>query len=136
MKKNIRLMLTFVLCLQVTGCKTPQLTSRGYEKRTATTDHVETLTERDSLVMIVQERNDTVRIVQREIKWKERRVMRHDTVTVIKTDTLRLTEQRIRSPSQPQSASKSWIYAILTITMTVTVIITILKSKKLWDRLI
>lgn len=132
------MLMTFALVMQVTGCKTLQQTSREYEKRTATTDHVEAFTERDSLVMIVQERDDTVRIVQREIKWKELRVMRHDTVTVIKTDTLRLTEQRIRSPSQsqPQSTLKSWIYAILTIIVTVIVIITIFKIKKLWDRLI
>ena len=130
----MRLSLTIALCLLIVACKTAHLTSQKYEGRTATAERADTLVERDSLVMFVHEKGDTVRIVQREIKWKERVTVRHDTLTVTKTDTLTVTEPKIRSPTQARSDYWQWLQTLLTKILIIIILITILKFKKLWDR--
>lgn len=136
MKMYLRLSLTIGFCLLFVACKTVQLTSGKHEARTTATERGDTLMERDSLMVFVHEKNDTVRIVQREVKWKEKITVRHDTMTVIKTDTLRITEPRIRSPDSPLSLSKVWRNAIMTTLIIIFTIITTLMIKQLWDRLI
>ena len=95
MKMYLRLSLTICLCLFVTSCRTTQLTSRKYEERTTATEKVDTLIERDSVMVFIHEKADTVRIVQLETKWRERVTLRHDTLIVIKTDTVTV---RITAP--------------------------------------
>ena len=136
MKMYLRLSLTIGFCLLFVACKTVQLTSGKHEARTTATERGDTLMERDSLMVFVHEKNDTLRIIQREVRWKERMTVRHDTMTVIKTDTLRITEPRIRSPDEYLSVSKVRRNAILASIIIIITIIATLKLKQSWDRLI
>lgn len=135
MKMYLRLLLTIGFCLLMVACKTAQLTSKKYEGRTTTTERADTIIERDTLMLIVHEKDDTVRIVQREVRWKERVKVEHDTLTVVKTDTIVKTiEPMIRSPASPLYKLRTWLRAILTATAIIILITIILKLKQLWEK--
>lgn len=135
MKMYLRLLLTIGFCLLMVACKTAQLTSKKYEGRATTTERADTIIERDTLMLIVHEKDDTVRIVQREVRWKERVKMEHDTLTVVKTDTIVKTiEPMIRSPASPLYKLRTWLRAILTATAIIILITIILKLKQLWEK--
>ena len=68
----LRLSLTIGLCLIVMACRTTQLTSQEYEERTSVMEKADTLIERDSIMVFIHERADTVKIVQWKTKWRER----------------------------------------------------------------
>ena len=136
MKMYLRLSLTIGLCLFVIACRTTQLTSRKYEERTTATEKVDTLIERDSVMVFIHEKADTVRIVQWKTKWRERVTLRHDTLIVIKTDTVRIIEPKVRSPARALSTVRTWLRVILATIIIIIIIIIILKIKLLWDKLI
>lgn len=137
MKMYLKLLLTIGFCLLMVACKTAQLTSKKYEGKATSTGRTDTVIERDSLLLFVHEKEDTVRIIQREIKWKNRVTILHDTLLSVKTDTIiKIVEPKIRSPSSTLSKVKSWFNTILTVVVIIIVIIIILKLKQLWDRLI
>lgn len=137
MKMYLRLSLTIGFCLLIVACKTSQLTSKKYEGRATTTERADSMVERDSVLIWVYNRQDTVKIVKREVKFKDRIVRQHDTLTVLKTDTIiKIVEPKIRSPSKTLSKVKSWINTILAAVVIIIVLIIILKLKQLWDRLI
>ena len=137
MKMYLKLLLTIVFCLLMVACKTAQLTSKKYEGRATTTERSDSMVERDSVLIWVYNRQDTVKIVKREVKFKDRIVRQHDTLTVLKTDTIiKIVEPKIRSPSKTLSKVKSWINTILAAVVIIIVLIIILKLKQLWDRLI
>ena len=133
----LKLLLTIGFCLLMVACKTAQLTSKKYEGRATTTERSDSMVERDSVLIWVYNRQDTVKIVKREVKFKDRIVRQHDTLTVLKTDTIiKIVEPKIRSPSKTLSKVKSWINTILAAVVIIIVLIIILKLKQLWDRLI
>ena len=137
MKMYLKLLLTIGFCLLMVACKTAQLTSKKYEGRATTTERSASMVERDSVLIWVYNRQDTVKIVKREVKFKDRIVRQHDTLTVLKTDTIiKIVEPKIRSPSKTLSKVKSWINTILAAVVIIIVLIIILKLKQLWDRLI
>jgi hypothetical protein len=137
MKMYLKLLLTIGFCLLMVACKTAQLTSKKYEGRATTTERSDSMVERDSVLIWVYNRQDTVKIVKREVKFKDRIVRQHDTLTVLKTDTIiKIVEPKIRSPSKTLSKVKSWINTILAAVVIIIVLIIILKLKQLWDRLI
>ncbi len=137
MKMYLKLLLTIVFCLLMVACKTAQLTSKKYEGRATTTERSDSMVERDSVLIWVYNRQDTVKIVKREVKFMDRIVRQHDTLTVLKTDTIiKIVEPKIRSPSKTLSKVKSWINTILAAVVIIIVLIIILKLKQLWDRLI
>lgn len=137
MKMYLKLLLTIGFCLLMVACKTAQLTSKKYEGKATSTEKTDTVIERDSLLLFVHEKEDTVRIIQREIKWKNRVTILHDTLLSVKTDTIiKIAEPKIRSPSNTFSKVKSWINTILAAVVIIIVLIIILKLKQLWDRLI
>ena len=136
MKMYLKLLLTIGFCLLMVACKTAQLTSKKYEGRATTTERSDSMVERDSVLIWVYNRQDTVKIVKREVKFKDRIVRQHDTLTVLKTDTIiKIVEPKIRSPSKTLSKVKSWINTILAAVVIIIVLIIILKLKQLWDRL-
>lgn len=95
------------------------------------------MVERDSVLIWVYNRHDTVSIVRREVKYKDRIVKQHDTLTVLKTDTvIKIVKPKIRSPSNTLSKVKSWFNTILAAVVFIIVITIILKLKQLWDKLI
>ena len=132
----LRLSLTICLCLFLTSCRTTQLTNQKYEERTTATEKVDTLIERDSVMVFIHEKADTVRIVQLETKWRERVTLRHDTLIVIKTDTVRIIEPKVRSPAKTISTVRTWLRTVLATILTIIIITLILKIKQLWDKLI
>ena len=137
MKMYLKLLLTIGFCLLMVACKTAQLTSKKYVGRAVSTERADSMVERDSVLIWVYNRQDTVKIVKREVKFKDRIVRQHDTLTVLKTDTIiKIVEPKIRSPSKTLSKVKSWINIILTAVVIIIVLIIILKLKQLWDRLI
>lgn len=137
MKMYLKLLLTIVFCLLIAACKTTQLTSKKYEGRATTMERADTIIERDTLMLIVHEKEDTVRIVQREVRWKNRTTVLRDTVIVTKTDTIvKTVEPMIRSPASTLSKLRTWLSTILTAIVIIIVITIILKLKQLWDRLI
>lgn len=137
MKMYLKLLLTIGFCLLMVACKTAQLTSKKYEGRATTTERSDSMVERDSVLIWVYNRQDTVKIVKREVKFKDRIVRQHDTLTVLKTDTIiKIVEPKIRSPSKTLSKVKSWFNTILAAVVFIIVLIIILKLKQLWDRLI
>lgn len=137
MKKYVRMSLTVWLCMAVVACKTAQLTSQKYEGRATTMQRADSIAERDSVIILIQDRKDTVRIVKREVKLKERVVRQHDTLTIVKTDTVvKTVEPMIRSPASPLSTLKTWLHVVLTAIGIIIIITTIIKIKQLWDRLI
>lgn len=136
MKMYLKLLLTIGFCLLMVACKTAQLTSKKYEGRAISKERSDTLMERDTLMLFVHEKGDSVKIVQREIKWKNRTTILHDTLVVERTDTVRIVEPKIRSPSNTLSKVKSWFNTIQTAVVIIIVVIIILKIKQLWDRLI
>lgn len=136
MKMYLRLSLTIGLCLIVIACRTTQLTSQKYEGRTTAMENVDTLIERDSVMVFIHEKADTVKIVQWETKWRERVTLRHDTLIIIHTDTVRIIEPKVRSPANTLSTVRTWLRAILTTIVIFIIIFTILKIRKLWDKLI
>ena len=79
---------------------------------------------------------DTVEIVRREVRERERVKVQRDTVTVVKTDTVKITETKIRSPAKKRPTLKTWIYAAFTTFVIITIISIIIKIKKLCHRLI
>lgn len=132
----LSLALTIGFCLLLVACKTTQLTSQSFEGRTATVERTDSLIEKDSVVVFIHEKADTVRIIQRETRWRERVTLQHDTLIVIKTDTVRIIEPKVRSPAKTLSTVRTWLRAILATTTIIIIIITTLKIKKLWDKLI
>lgn len=136
MKMYLRISLTIGLSLIVTACKTTQLSSRKFEGRTTVKECVDTIIEKDSMLLYVCEKADTVKIIQRETKWRERVTLRHDTLVVIKTDTVRIVEQKIRSPAETFANVRRWFRNVLTTIAIIIIITIILKIKQLWDKLI
>lgn len=135
--KYLKLSLIIGFCVLIVACKTTQLTSKKYEGRTTSAERADTFIEHDSILMFVHESADTVRIVQREIKWKERVALRHDTLLVVKTDTVFKTiEPLIRSPASTLSTLRSWLRVVLTAIVIIIIIIITFKIKKTWDKLI
>lgn len=135
--KYLKLSLIIGFCLLIVACKTTQLTSKKYEGRTTSVERADTFIEHDSILMFVHESADTVRIVQREIKWKERVALRHDTLLVVKTDTVFKTiEPLIRSPASFLSSLRTWLRVVLTAIVIIIIIIITFKIKKTWDKLI
>ena len=135
--KYLKLSLIIGFCLLIVACKTTQLTSKKYEGRTTSAERADTFIEHDSILMFVYENADTVRIVQREIKWKERVALRHDTLLVVKTDTVFNTiEPLIRSPASTLSTLRTWLHVVLTAIVIIIIIIITFKIKKTWDKLI
>lgn len=132
----LRLSLTIGLCLFVMACRTTQLAYLEHEERTTATEMADTLIERDSLVMFIHEQADTVRIVQWKTKWRERVTLRHDTLIVIKIDTVRIIEPKVRSPARALSTVRTWLRVILATIIIIIIIIITLKTKLLWDKLI
>ena len=137
MKMYLKLLLTIGFCRLIVACKTTQLTSKKYEGRATTMERADTIIERDTLMLIVHEKEDTVRIVQREVRWKNRTTLLHDMLVICKTDTIVKTiEPMIRSPATPFSKLRTWLSTILTAIVIIFLITIILKLKQLWDRLI
>lgn len=137
MKRYLKLSLTIGLCLLIVACKTTQQISSKYEERAITKERVDTIIERDTLMLFVHEKKDTVRIVQREVKWKERVKVQHDTLIIMRTDTIiKTVEPMIRSPASPLSKLKVWFNATLTGFAIIIILTIILKFKHLWERLI
>lgn len=136
MKMYLRLLLAISFCLIVIACRTTQLTSKEYEERTTAMERVDTLVERDSVMVFIHEKADTVKIVQKETKWRERVTLRHDTLIVIKTDTVRIIEPKVRSPANTLSTVKTWIRIVLATIAIIIIIIITLKFRKIWDKLI
>ena len=135
MKMYLKLLLTIGFCLLIMACKTAQLASKKYEGRVLSTERADSMVERDSVLIWVYNRHDTVSIVRLEVKYKDRIVRQHDTLTVLKTDTvIKIVKPKIRSPSNTLSKVKSWFNTILTAIVIIIVIIIILKIKQLWDR--
>lgn len=123
-----------MLCLFFVACKTTQQMSKAYEGKTIAKERTDTVIERDSVLIFVSQKTDTVKIVQREVKERERVKVQRDTVTVVKTDTVRVTETKIRSPAKKLSTLKTWIYAAFTTFVIITIISIIIKIKKLCHR--
>lgn len=137
MKMYLKLLLTIGFCLLMVACKTAQLTSKKYEGRAISTERAVSTVEHDSVLIWVSNHHDTVSILKREVKFKDRIVKQHDTLTVLKTDTIiKIVEPKNRSPSNTLSKVKSWFKIILAAAVIIIVIIIILKLKQLWDRLI
>ncbi len=137
MKRYVPLLLSFYWCLLIVACKTVQLASNKYEGRVSSTERADSLIAQDSVLILVYDRKDTVKIIERKIKLRERVKMQHDTLTIIRTDTLvKIVEPTIRSPAKILSTLKTRLYIILTTIVTIIIIIIIFKIKKLWDRLI
>ena len=137
MKMYLKLLLTIGFCLLMVACKTAQLTSKKYVGRAVSTERADSMVERDSVLIWVYNRQDTVKIVKREVKFKDRIVRQHDTLTVLKTDTvIKNVKPKIRSPSNILSKVKSWFNTILAAVVFIIVITIILKLKQLWDKLI
>ena len=135
--KYLKLSLVIGFCLLIVACKTTQLTSKKYEGRTTSAERADTFIEHDSILLFVHENADTVRIVQREIRWKERVALRHDTLLVIKTDTVFKTiEPLIRSPGSSLSTLRTWLRTVLTAIIIIIIIIITFKIKQTWDKLI
>lgn len=135
--KYLKISLVIGFCLLFVACKTTQLTSKKYEGRTTSAERADTFIEHDSILLFVHENADTVRIVQREIKWKERVALRHDTLLVIKTDTVFKTiEPLIRSPGSSLSTLRTWLRIVLTAIIIIIIIIITFKIKQTWDKLI
>ena len=135
--KYLKLSLIIGFCLLIEACKTTQLTSKKYEGRTTSVERADTFIEHDSILMFVHENADTVRIVQREIKWKERVALRHDTLLVVKTDTVFKTiEPLIHSPASTLSTLRTWLHVVLTAIVIIIIIIITVKIKQTWDKLI
>lgn len=135
--KYLKLSLIIGFCLLIVACKTTQLMSKKYEGRTTSAERVDSFIEHDSLLLFVHESEDTVRIVQREIKWKERVTLRHDTLLVVKTDTVFKTiEPLIRSPASTLSTLRTWLHVVLTAIVIIIIIIVTFKIKQKWDKLI
>lgn len=135
--KYLKISLVIGFCLLIVACKTTQLTSKKYEGRTTFAERADTFIEHDSILLFVHENADTVRIVQREIKWKERVALRHDTLLVIKTDTVFKTiEPLIRSPGSSLSTLRTWLRIVLTAIIIIIIIIITFKIKQTWDKLI
>lgn len=135
--KYLKLSLVIGFCLLIVACKTTQLTSKKYEGRTTSAERADTFIEHDSILLFVHENADTVRIVQREIRWKERVALRHDTLLVIKTDTVFKTiEPLIRSPGSYLSTLRTWLRTVLTAIIIIIIIIITFKIKQTWDKLI
>ncbi|MBO7067913.1 MAG: hypothetical protein J6W52_04460 [Bacteroidaceae bacterium] len=131
-----RLTLMFALCLLTAACRTPRITNYSYEGRTATVERTDTIIERDSVLVLIREKADTVRIIQRETKWRERVTLIHDTLTVIQTDTVRIVEPKVRSPAGILTTVRTWLRVILATVVTIIIIKITLKIKLLWDKLI
>lgn len=136
MKKNVRLWLTLIPCLILTACKTTQQTSRSHEEKAVVKERTDTFIERDSVLILVHQKMDTVEIVRREVRERERVKVQRDTVTVVKTDTVKITETKIRSPAKKRPTLKTWIYAAFTAFVIFSIISIIIKIKKLCHRLI
>lgn len=137
MKRYVPLLLSLYWCLLIVACKTVQLASNKYEGRASSTERADSLIAQDSVLILIYDRKDTVKIIERKIKLRERVKMQHDTLTIIRTDTLvKIVEPTIRSPANILSTLKTRLHIILTTIVTIIIIIIIFKIKKLWDRLI
>ncbi|MBP5374754.1 MAG: hypothetical protein J6Y38_00280 [Bacteroidaceae bacterium] len=137
MKRYVPLLLSFYWCLLIVACKTVQLASNKYEGRVSSTEKADSLTVQDSVLILVYDRKDTVKIIERKIKLRERVKVQHDTLTIIRTDTLvKIVEPTIRSPAKSVSILKTRLYTMFTTIVVFIIIFIILKIKKIWDRLI
>ena len=137
MKKYAQMLLTVGLCLTIIACKTTQLTGQHYEGRATTRERADSVAERDSVFTWVYDHRDTVTIVKREVRMRDRIVKQHDTLTVHKTDTIvKTVVPAIRSPAATHSNLKTGLCIVLTAIVTIIISTIIIKFKQLWDKLI
>lgn len=131
MKQLVKLSTMAMLCLFFVACKTTRQVSKAYEEKTIAKERADTVIERDSVLIFVSQKADTVKIVQREVREKERVKIRHDTVLVIKTDTLWLTTHRNGSSATTLSKLKTGIKVVFAVFTTIIILSIIIKLKKL-----
>ena len=125
-----------MLCLFFVACQTTRQMSKAYEEKTIAKERADTVIERDSVLIFVSQKTDTVKVVQREVRERERVKVQHDTVTVVKTDTVRLTTHRNGSSATSLSKLKTGIKVVFAVFTTIIILSIIIKIKKLCHKLI
>ena len=136
MKQLVKLSTMAMLCLFFVACQTTRQMSKAYEEKTIAKERADTVIERDSVLIFVSQKTDTVKVVQREVRERERVKVQHDTVTVVKTDTVRLTTHRNGSSATALSKLKIGIKVVFAVFTTIIILSIIIKIKKLCHRLI